>query len=913
MRGWQLREDTSWETRPRWHTWVVALLVLAAVAVRLYRLHCSSVGLDGAVVGLLGLGVLAGRWPLFFYGQDFMGALDGYLAAPVYALFGPSTLTLNIWAPILSLATLAVLYRCLRRYLPPLPSLVALAYMALPPAMAYWHAGKPNNHYPMGILLCALLLWLSFRLWEQRPWRKGTAFCWGLVAGLALWTNFQTVVVIWACMLFLALTCLPRLRPLALLSGLAGAILGATPLIYYNLLHQGKHLEQSGSFAWQYLAPHGDMLWKNALPIVLGFNTPAAGGVVAPGSPWFALYLAVAACLAVGMLLLLWRSRRPEGRWALLPVLVVFMSLAVLVGSIYGREMYDWDLRYLLPLYLGLPFAWAALAQGLGRWGKGTVLVMGGLLLALNLSGWAGYGGGVLTCGRRPFRCTVEPKEREFIASLRQAGFSGLYLFTRDLYRLAFYAGETPQFADAWGDRRQYAANQVDADPRAAVLDAPQESLRFLGLEHQVWRGRVFHRFKPPQGAAAPLPRHDWRFYGVGGAQPGRSLMDGDLRTGLELAGPRDSGKGFLLDLGQTRTVGGLVLVPPDYRTAPGSLRVEGAGEDGEFQVLRQMTNAWQPCYWSATHPFFKARYARVECYFPPRPLRYLRVIHQAVRPRRHHCLIAEVLLLGPARDQADTISWPESARLVAEVARSAGVKRVYADAWLSAYLALALGPRVWTLPANYTSNDYGDRRPPAEEPLVVDTSPGSALVVPAAEAGQAQAALSRAGVAFRSHRAGRVVVLLLRGRPGFRDGLLPLSAVSSDIDPAKAAQLARGVPAGGRWGSLVPQQPGMSLTVDLGRARQVARVRLWNPHFPRDYPRGLAVLLSNDGQSWQEAPLNLTAPLVYSGRGLFAAAGAYGEYALVKPRPARYLRLVLTKAVKTWWWSVERLEVLSR
>lgn len=887
-------------------------MVIAAIIVRLYRLHCSSVGLDGAICGLLGLGVMDGRWPIFFYGQSFMGALEGYLSGPVYALFGASTVTLNIWAPILTLATMVVLYLCLRRYLKPLPSLVALAYMAVPTAVAYWHAGKPNAHYPLGILLCALLMWFTLKLWEQKPWRSLTALGWGLMAGLAFWTNFQTMVVIWACMLFLALTSLTRLRPLPLLSGVIGGIIGAGPLLYYNATHNWVHANQSGSFSMQYVAPHWEMMWQNALPIALGFNTPAAGGVVGPDSPWFALYLAVAALMVLGMLLLLGRVLRPEGRWALLPVLVMLVSVTVLVSAIYGRELYDWDQRYMLPFYLGLPFVWAALAQALGRWGKGLVLLFGALLLTLNISGWAGFGGGHLTCGLQPFRKTVEVKEKIFINHLREAGFGSIYAFFYYLPRLAFFAEEHPQFVNAWNERRAYAATQVDADPKAAFLDAPRQSIAFLGLPHKIWQGRLLHDFQPPQGADKFLSREKWTFSGVGGTEPGLSLKDGNLQSGLGFLRKEGVGKGFVLDLGENQTVGGLVLLPPDFRHSPGNLTVEVAGPDGQFETIRKMTDAWQPLYWSATHPFFKTRYPRVECYFPPREIRYLRVTQHAERKMRFPNLIGEVMLLGPSSREMNTPGWQQSGRRVADLLLSESIKKGYADAWLSAYLHKNLGDRIWTLPANYATDSYGNKNPPAQDPLPLDTSHGSALAVPYPESAQAEAALKLAGVDFKTERAGKFQVFLLNGRAESQTKPLPLAAVSSSIDPETAAQLAKGVPAKGRWGSLNPQRAGMSLVLDLGKTQAVKRVRLSNPNFPLDFPRSMAISLSDDRVIWRQADATLAAPLIFTGKGLFTSGAGFSEYVMSSAQQTRFIRLSLNRTVETWWWSVERVEVLA-
>src|SRR5262249_39079425 len=62
-----------------------ALLVVLAVAVlvRFLLLRVPRLWYDEATSGLLALSVLKGELPVYFFGQSFMGALDGYLAAPV--------------------------------------------------------------------------------------------------------------------------------------------------------------------------------------------------------------------------------------------------------------------------------------------------------------------------------------------------------------------------------------------------------------------------------------------------------------------------------------------------------------------------------------------------------------------------------------------------------------------------------------------------------------------------------------------------------------------------------------------------------------------------------------------------------------------------------------------------------------
>ena len=48
-------------------------------------------------MGLMALHIVQkGEHPTFFYGQDYMGSLEAYIAAAMFRLFGPSTFSLRL-------------------------------------------------------------------------------------------------------------------------------------------------------------------------------------------------------------------------------------------------------------------------------------------------------------------------------------------------------------------------------------------------------------------------------------------------------------------------------------------------------------------------------------------------------------------------------------------------------------------------------------------------------------------------------------------------------------------------------------------------------------------------------------------------------------------------------------------------
>src|SRR3954467_13712912 len=90
--------------------------VLAAAAFIIIRsivwiyFEQSDFDSDQAVVGLMAKHLAEGRaFPLFFYGQHYMLAVEAWLAAPVFALFGASVATLKFPLLCLNVAVAGVL------------------------------------------------------------------------------------------------------------------------------------------------------------------------------------------------------------------------------------------------------------------------------------------------------------------------------------------------------------------------------------------------------------------------------------------------------------------------------------------------------------------------------------------------------------------------------------------------------------------------------------------------------------------------------------------------------------------------------------------------------------------------------------------------------------------------------------
>lgn len=303
---------------PRWPLPVtLALLVgLAGVGYRLALLLGGTprTNSDEATMGLAALHIARGEdFPVFFYGQAYMGALEAYLAAPLVALTGPSVLALRL--PLLALYALFVFlsWRLTRRlggdrwFALLVVALLALGADRIVKNQLIAGGGYPELN-PIGVGLALLTLDLAAGRPAGRRWRFAAI---GLLAGLTVWVDPLLLPYVLALGVVLVATAGRELRGRggALLAG--ATLLGAAPLLGYALAHDRNPL--TAIFA----ASGGDAAasWVDRLHggLVLG---PALGmGLCSPGhcAPWQLWWSAALPVLLALAGLSAWRTMRADG------------------------------------------------------------------------------------------------------------------------------------------------------------------------------------------------------------------------------------------------------------------------------------------------------------------------------------------------------------------------------------------------------------------------------------------------------------------------------------------------------------------------------------------------------------------------------------------------------------------------
>ena len=249
-------------------TWTLWLCLLVSLIVRIWLvLHTHGVieG-DEALVGIQAQHILQGERPVYFYAQPYMGSLEAYLIALLFAVAGSSVWTLRAEPVLLSLLLVYLTWCVADALAKRLPTYarqwfrsVAALCAALPPLYDIVLETRTYGGYIETLILMILLLLAVVRLtqrWHRASWWE-FILRWmaiGLVAGIGFWVYPLIIIAVFTVSLWIVGFCvIESLKPffqkiwrpqqgiVSIARGLAflpvalpTALLGAFPAIYWG-------------------------------------------------------------------------------------------------------------------------------------------------------------------------------------------------------------------------------------------------------------------------------------------------------------------------------------------------------------------------------------------------------------------------------------------------------------------------------------------------------------------------------------------------------------------------------------------------------------------------------------------------------------------------------------------------------
>jgi hypothetical protein len=395
---------------PLWICLLIALLIRVWLLVHTRGVIAG----DEALVGLQAENILRGQLPVYYYAQPYLGSLEAYFAALLFAIAGISVWTLRAVSIVLSVFLVFLTWRLagavvdttsLPAYAKRRFRVIAALVAALPPVYDAVMEMHMWGGYIEAFVIIAWLLLAGFRLTQR--WAAGAslrelALRWagiGFLIGLGMWVDPLIVSAVAAIAVWIAGYCFVQLYKLSLVTMdeakpglfylLKGLLLvvatipaflaGFAPAIYWGAKNQWQNIA--------YIFSHGG---NNSLKTILGvqgyYNSCIAPRIIGGALPsqgnvsyanprlltfsllvgGFCLFASIA---AIGVSFfwrapLLVNTRRLTG-YALLFAVCSTAVFSISAVSIRALEVGcgPWDLvgRYATPLLVALPFFVAAI------------------------------------------------------------------------------------------------------------------------------------------------------------------------------------------------------------------------------------------------------------------------------------------------------------------------------------------------------------------------------------------------------------------------------------------------------------------------------------------------------------------------------------------------------------------------
>jgi len=436
--------------------------------------------------------------PVYYWGQEYLGAFESYLAAPLIWAFGSypqilRVITIGFYLAFVLAATDVAFMAKGRR----LALITAAVFVAPPVAYTVW-ATKMHMFTEAGEA-SFVLLWAALRMARcmnakrQGLWAAGL----GLGIGIGVWWSY--LVAVYLVPAALVVLAIPNARkPRLLAVALVFALVGASPALYRNAfethwatfvhaVHPDPGQARSGQPDHAVPKRAVKNLREIALPALLGVHDARTRPYTwTLPQDWLGLLFSLVVIGGMGLCLGegLRRGKPPLARLAALGPLLG--GLAMVGLYVFSRFGFEPEPRYLMPLYLavGCMNAWAIDGLFTLRRELGGAALLG--LMAFQF--------------HRTFMVEPAVKVAEWNPSAAQTvSYAALAKRLEELGKthiradywtavpLTFESGEKVLAADPSGRTTPYNA-EIAADPHACLLTTPNPRIDALARRPGVER-----------------------------------------------------------------------------------------------------------------------------------------------------------------------------------------------------------------------------------------------------------------------------------------------------------------------------------------------------------------------------------------------------------------------------------------
>ncbi|HBA84288.1 MAG TPA: hypothetical protein DCZ95_09370 [Verrucomicrobia bacterium] len=758
--GSHAAQETDRASLLRWRV-LMAFVFLLGLGLRVFKawtMQCSA-NPDFGVAALMSKHMAEGLdFPIFFYGQAYMGSLEPAMGALFCRLFGTSGFAVNLGTALTGFFILPLVYLWARDAGGRRAGLAAVLFCLVGSDTTFHYGVAPRGGY-MTLMVCGLLtLWLSLRI-AVRLSRNESVSVWpyvwlGLAAGLGWWSHQLAVVFFIAAAGVLLLGFRKKMLTHGLLPASLAFLAGSLPWWLWNAAHGWASFGFAGSLGQVSLQAGFQSLAHQFLNLVeLSLSRPVANG--------FRLMLLV---MLIGYFLVKFVREKWRGIESdrFLPragaVAVVLAMTAVYVTSKYANIPVS---RYLLPLY---PAVAVMIAVSVGDLLGRFRFPWGWLALAAVI----------------PSHILLLPKMTESIdegtlywtSAQKLAGALGPLCdgicfgpFTR--YWINFATDEKLCVACPPKEHYEPYARRAELAENPAFLDDFHGVRKFLAMTCAQGQSEIMHHALVTYGTTPPPD--NWRYVEPSALsdvqdEEGRdfrpAISDYCLDTAWAARGTNPVQLTATFD--RPRALNGLRFLSPNDRY-PGRVTIEGQADGDE--AWRRLLDVPQVTdfFWSGPRIMVAGIQYFQEFRFtaPTGGLRRLRLTVEAL-PRWGETSLGEILFLEAAPETEDALP---SVEQCAEALKQKQIRVLHAPRWLAGRIAQVRPDlKIEPLPSALTRTLQDEMRRDSSVPYPMAVNAVTGLILDERDAPRTRERLAASGLDWTETSLGRYRLLAVDG-----------------------------------------------------------------------------------------------------------------------------------------------------
>ena len=691
-------------------TWIYWLLVVvcfsAGIAGRVYGAWAGRYisNPDCGIVAIMARHMAEGKeWPLFFYGQAYMGSLEPMLSALLCWLFGTSGFMVCMGTAVAAVVTLPIIYLWACDVGGKSSALAALALCAVGPYFYFMFQFAPRGGYMVMLVLALFTMRLSaktaFELQNGIHIKWKRFFLIGLAAGLGWWTNPLIISALLASVAILAFGLRKKIFSAMPIFGLLGFILGSLPFWLWNMANQWQSFDMflaaGGSSVpegFEYLALRYDRLiglqdWVAPLRKLLMWGYLILAGIG----------------LLLGIKNIRYNRLSLRGASTLTAGLFVLFSIVFFVRSSFAAMN---TARYLVPL---IPAVAVLIGSTVSSINKKVGFSLASIpVLLLLVTYWPAFRDLHRQSSAAPIRVEWADKLKDYLG---KNDIDTLYSSFAD-HSLNFNMGETIVVTTLYGDRYRQYRYKAELSDNIGFLCYYGHILRFIentggtAVNGGAGKHSVTYNCKPPEGGLREVDlQGKCKITDHIGRDCSDILLDRNAHTVWIGTQEKERHEWVLVTFNNPLVLRKVRLIGNGAASFPRSMKIE-IREEGkeEWQILHD-NHSVTGYFWSGPRPYWWGRRHRQEYTLKDINVAAIRFVSNLPNGIPLLWQLKELQFFAPASDNAfDPVkSIPE----VIEKLQKHGINHLFADRWESNRVFDLLNGKVWVELTQRAFHDY--------------------------------------------------------------------------------------------------------------------------------------------------------------------------------------------------------------